>query len=149
MVCRKHPIVLVLIFCAVCIFVVFCCCNFCVFFRFHDLCALYRCCCSLVTAVCLSAQVLCSRSRWAWVVFLCCRLPLAPLSKMPAQAEKRWGFNMRMSLTRRPDAGLLAGLSVHVDPAVVSDPYPCPFSRTLALTRTFALIGYPYPCPCP
>ncbi|CAM9704714.1 unnamed protein product, partial [Ectocarpus fasciculatus] len=35
-----------------------------------------------------------------------------------AEAEKKWGFNMRVSLGRRPEAGLLAGLSVHVDPCV-------------------------------
>eukprot|EP00752_Nemacystus_decipiens_P009915 g8847.t1 len=35
-----------------------------------------------------------------------------------AEAEKKWAFNMRLSLGRRPEAGLLAGLSVHVDPAV-------------------------------
>lgn len=36
------------------------------------------------------------------------------------QAEKKWTFNMRVSLGRRPEAGVLAGFSVHVDPAVVS-----------------------------
>ncbi|CAM9992381.1 unnamed protein product [Hapterophycus canaliculatus] len=34
------------------------------------------------------------------------------------EAEKKWGFDMRISLGRRPEDGLLAGLSVHVDPSV-------------------------------
>lgn len=42
------------------------------------------------------------------------------VSKIFSQAEKKWGFDMRISLGRRPEAGLLAGLSVHVDPCVVS-----------------------------
>lgn len=42
------------------------------------------------------------------------------ISRRFAQAEERWGFTMRVSLGRRPKDGLLAGISVHVDPAVVS-----------------------------
>lgn len=54
--------------------------------------------------------------------FFCVALfavPPSPLSQHQ-QAEKKWKFNMRLSLGRRPDDGLLSGLSVYVDPAVVS-----------------------------
>eukprot|EP00903_Cladosiphon_okamuranus_P014255 g13241.t1 len=56
-----------------------------------------------------------------------------------AEAEKRWAFNMRLSLGRRPEGGLLAGLAVHVDPAVAgAKGMGCPPAEEMKMVITSA-----------
>lgn len=64
------------------------------------------------------------------------------------QAEQKYGFNMRTSLGRRDKNGLLAGISVFVDPAVVSPIHLICFSNLIYMHDSISTKIVP-PLPSP